>query len=348
MDMSADDSNAFSALLSSAVGVDDPRDMRNNALSAGWMTSPVGIMELFRHAMTSSDVHALGTEYYDDEGDFVEAEEVNGTMRVRRYAERAQAIRNAAIASEAVPKIPDTDTDDSLSAVRKGICDLMAEAGLRAPPVDETAPVAAPIAGTASGPQDEKKPTKFTEGLHVKPSDVHDKLFKPKKAQFNQDSSEEDHASSDDEEAEAADDEKVNEPAYPHYKDPTGRMQATKVAPELMMSLPAVQGRGSSVLNTLEAVDIMPLSAKSQKHALRQFSMVKGLPLRKKEDKEYPLLDIMTKAGVPGMDTIQSALVKANKDVHQQMTQDVNSIYIPCFEPLFEDGGGTQQRRENF
>ena len=99
----------------------------------------------------------------------------------------------------------------------------------------KTAPVAAPIAGTASGPQDEKKPTKFTEGLHVKPSDVHEKLFKPKKAQFNQDSSEEDHASSDEEAADAADGEKGVEPAYPHYKDGTGRMQAPKVATELMM-----------------------------------------------------------------------------------------------------------------
>jgi hypothetical protein len=32
MDMSADDSNAFSALLASAIGVDDPRDMRINAI----------------------------------------------------------------------------------------------------------------------------------------------------------------------------------------------------------------------------------------------------------------------------------------------------------------------------
>ena len=327
MDMSADESNAFAALLAGAIGVDDPRDMRINALSSGWMTSPVGIMELFKVAMTSAEVHGLGTEYYDDDGDLVAAEAVTGTMRVRSYAERMEAIRGAAFKNETMPKIPDTDVEDSLFAVRKGICELMAEAGLYAPQLDEKAPVAAPIAGAASGSQDEKKPTKFTEGLNVKPSDVHKKLFKPKQAQFNQDSSEEEHASSDEDEVEAADGEKGAEPAYPHYKDSSGRMQMTKIAPELMMSLPATQGRGSSVLNTLEAVDIMPLSAKSQKNALRQFSMVKGLPLRKKEDKEYPLLDIMTKAGVSGLDTIQSALVKANKDVHQQMTQDVNSIY---------------------
>ena len=35
----------------------------------------------------------------------------------------------------------------------------------------------------------------------------------------------------------------------------------------------------------------------------------------------------MTKAGVPGLESIQSALIKANKEVYHDMTQDVNSIY---------------------
>ena len=55
--------------------------------------------------------------------------------------------------------------------------------------------------------------------------------------------------------------------------------------------------------------------------------MCKGMPVRKKEEKGFPLLDIMTKAGVPGLESIQSALIKANKEVYHDMTQDVNSIY---------------------
>ena len=324
MDLSADESNAFSALLASAVGVADPTAMRVNALAAGWNSSSVSIMDLFQTAMTSGDVHGVGTAFYDDDGSLVEALDATGTTRVRDYSARMQAIRDAAFNQQEMPNIPGKDAKDSILAVRTELCELLAEAGLYAPSVEEMAPVAAPIAGAASGSQTEKKATKFTEGLNVKASDVHKKLFVPKGVLLSQDSSEEEHASEDEDAVEAVEGE---EPAYPHYKDKNGRMQPTKIAPELMLSLPASQARGPAVLDTLESTDIKPLSVTSRRAALRKFSLCKGMPVRKKEEKEFPLLDIMTKAGVPGLESIQSALIKANKEVYHDMTQDVNSIY---------------------
>ena len=203
MDLSADESNAFSALLASAVGVDDPTAMRVNALAAGWNSSSVSIMDLFRTAMTSGDVHGLGTAFYDEEGNLVEATDVTGTTRVRDYSSRMQAIRDAAFNQQEMPNIPGKDEKDSILAVRTELCELLAEAGLCAPSVEEIAPVAAPIAGAASGSQTEKKATKFTEGLNVKASDVHKKLFVPKGVLLSQDSSEEEHASEDEEAVEA-------------------------------------------------------------------------------------------------------------------------------------------------
>ena len=118
MDLSADESNAFSALLASAVGVDDPTAMRVNALAAGWNSSSVSIMDLFRTAMTSGDVHGLGTAFYDEDGSLVEATDVTGTTRVRDYSSRMQAIRDAAFNQLEMPNIPGKDEKDSILAVR--------------------------------------------------------------------------------------------------------------------------------------------------------------------------------------------------------------------------------------
>ena len=73
MDMPAGESDAFGALLASAIGVDDPRDMQVNAMSAGWLTSSVSISELFKLVMTSAEVHGLGTEYENEDYELVEA-----------------------------------------------------------------------------------------------------------------------------------------------------------------------------------------------------------------------------------------------------------------------------------
>ena len=155
------------------------------------------------------------------------------------------------------------------------------------------------------------KPTKYTQGLTVRPHEVQNKYLLPKPKSYTQNKvmgGDDASSSEDDEEEERKQSKKKRKP----------------LKPELLLSVPSAAGESIPVLKTAEAVRIKAIDKKAKIKAYRSFSLVEGLPA---PPKESPFLKVLESAGLKNCKEVQSALNKLYyKDEHADLRQDANCV----------------------